>query len=101
MEEDASETQAKALGLRFVDLTKIWADPAAIKAVPEHIARHYNLLPIKRDSSVMPNRLMVALSDVKNAVVALDHVKLVSRCKVQTVLTSKKDIEAAIDRAYG
>ena len=99
-EKDVTAARAETLGLRFVDLTKIPIDPAAIKAVPEHIAKRYNVLPIKRDSTVTPNRLMVAIGDVKTGAVGLDDVKLVSRCKVQTVLATKSDIEEAIIRAY-
>ncbi len=83
-----------------MDLTKTPIDPAAIKAVPEHIAKRYNILPIKRDSTVTPNRLMVAIGDVKTGAVGLDDVKLVSRCKITSVLATKSDIEEAIIRAY-
>ena len=88
------------MGLRFVDLSKITPDPAAIKSVPEHIAKRYNILPIKRDSMSSPNRLMVAIGDVKANAVGLDAVKLVSRCKIVSVLATKPEIEAAIVRAY-
>ncbi len=100
-EKDVASARASTLGLQFVDLTKPGAiDPAAVKAVPEHIAKRYNLLPIKRDNSVTPNRLMVAIGDVKTGAVGLDDVKLVSRCKITSVLATKSDIEEAIIRAY-
>ena len=87
-EKDVASARAVTLGLQFVDLTKPGAiDPAAVKAVPEHIAKRYNLLPIKRDNSVTPNRLMVAIGDVKTGAVGLDDVKLVSRCKITSVLS--------------
>jgi len=99
-EKDVTSARAATLGLQFVDLTKTPLDPAAIKAVPEHIAKRYNILPIKRDSSVTPNRLMVAIGDVKTGAVGLDDVKLVSRCKITSVMATKSDIEDAIIRAY-
>ena len=100
-EKDVASARAVTLGLQFVDLTKPGTiDPAAAKAVPEHIAKRYNLLPIKRDNSVTPNRLMVAIGDVKTGAVGLDDVKLVSRCKITSVLATKSDIEEAIIRAY-
>jgi len=100
-EKDVASARAATLNLQFVDLTKPGAiDPAAVKAVPEHIAKRYNLLPIKRDNSVTPNRLMVAIGDVKTGAVGLDDVKLVSRCKITSVLATKSDIEEAIIRAY-
>ena len=91
---------AEPIGLRFVNLSKVLPEPAAIKSVPEHIAKRYNILPIKRDSMSSPNRLMVAIGDVKTGAVGLDAVKLVSRCKLVSVLASKPEIEAAIVRAY-
>ena len=99
-EKDVASARAATLGLQFVDLGKTQIDPAAIKAVPEHIAKRYNILPIKRDNTVTPNRLMVAIGDVKTGAVGLDDVKLVSRCKITSVLATKSEIEEAIIRAY-
>ena len=99
-EKDVTSARAETLGLKFVDLSKVSPEPAAIKSVPEHIAKRYNILPIKRDSTSTPNRLMVAIGDVKTGAVGLDDVKLVSRCKVTSVLATKSEIEEAIIRAY-
>ena len=99
-EKDVTSARAETLGLKFVDLSKITPEPAAIKSVPEHIAKRYNILPIKRDSTSTPNRLMVAIGDVKTGAVGLDDVKLVSRCKITSVLATKSEIEEAIIRAY-
>ena len=99
-EKDVASARAATLGIHFVDVAKVAIDPSAIKAVPEHLAKRYNILAIKRDSSTTPNRLMVAIGDVKSGSVALDDIKLVSHCKVQTVLGTKSDIEEAIIRAY-
>ena len=99
-EKDVTAARAETLGLKFVDLSKMTPEPAAIKSVPEHIAKRYNILPIKRDSTSTPNRLMVAIGDVKTGAVGLDDVKLVSRCKITSVLATKSEIEEAIIRAY-
>ena len=99
-EKDVMSARAETLGLKFVDLSKVQPEPAAIKSVPEHIAKRYNILPIKRDNSTTPNRLMVAIGDVKTGAVGLDDVKLVSRCKITSVLATKSEIEEAIIRAY-
>ena len=99
-EKDVTSARAETLGMQFVDLSKTMPEPAAIKAVPEHIAKRYNILPIKRDSKSDPNRLMVAISDIKTGAVGLDDVKLVSRCKITSVLATKSEIEEAIIRAY-
>jgi len=98
--EDVMAARAESVNLRFVDLSRTPAEPAAVKSVPESIARRYNLLPIKRDNSVTPNRLMVAIGDLKSGMAGVEDVKLVSRCKVQAVLATEADIKDAIDRAY-
>ena len=58
-ERDVTSARAQELGLQFADVVRYPVDQAAVKSVPEHIARRYNMLPIKRDG----NRLMVAISD--------------------------------------
>ena len=100
-EKDVASARAETLGMKFVDLGKVKIDPTAIKAVPEHIAKRYNILPILRDSTTTPNKLMVAIGDVKTGAVGMDDVKLVSRCKITPVLATKSEIEEAIIRAYG
>jgi len=99
-EKEVAQARATELGLQFVDLSRMAIDPEAIKAVPEHIAKRYNLVPIKRDSTSQPNKLMVAIGDVKSGAAAIDDVKLVSRCQVTPVLGTRSDIEDAISRAY-
>jgi len=99
-EKDVASARAATLNMQFVDLAKQKIDPAAIKAVPEHIAKRYNILPILRDSTTTPNKLMVAIGDVKTGAVGMDDVKLVSRCKITPVLATKSEIEEAIIRAY-
>ena len=100
-EKDVASARAATLNMQFVDLAKQKIDPAAIKAVPEHIAKRYNILPILRDSTTTPNKLMVAIGDVKTGAVGMDDVKLVSRCKITPVFATKSEIEEAIIRAYG
>ena len=99
-EKDVASARAVTLNMQFVDLAKQRIDPAAIKAVPEHIAKRYNILPILRDATTTPNKLMVAIGDVKTGAVGMDDVKLVSRCKITPVLATKSEIEEAIIRAY-
>lgn len=95
-EKEVMQARAVEYGLQPVDLTRYPIDPAAIKAVPEHIAKRYNLLPIKRDG----NKLMVAIGDIKSSATGLDDVRLVSRCQITPVLATRSDIEDAITRSY-
>lgn len=88
---------------KFADLTKIIVDSAAVASLPEHVARRYNVLPIKRDNSTVPNRLMVATS-AGNATaigtVGMNDIKVFTRCSITWLLADSKSIEDAINRAY-
>jgi len=99
-EREVAAARASVLGLQFVDLTRTTPDQEAAKAVPEHIVKRYNILPIKRDSSSTPNKLMVAVGDIQSSMAGLDDVRLVSRCHITPVLAAKSDIEDAIARTY-
>ena len=95
-ERDVTAARAQELGLQFADIARYPVDPAAVKSVPEHVVKRYNILPIKRDG----NRLMVAIGDPKTSIQGLDDVRLVSRCQITPVLAPRTDLEAAIVRAY-
>ena len=95
-EKDIAKVRASVLGLQFADLKATPPAADALKSVPDHIVKRYNILPIKREG----NRLMVAVSDVKASMAGLDDVRLVSRCVIFPVLASRADIEEAIIRIY-
>ena len=90
------EAKAQEAGQPFVDLGKFKPEPAAIAAVPEHVVKRYNVLPIKKDGNI----LYVAMSDTNN-LEASDALKLVSRCMVRGVLAVPDQIEEAVNRNYG
>ena len=89
------EAKAQEMGLPFVDLTKYKPDQMAVNVVPEHIAKRYNVLPIKKDG----NNLWVAMSDTNN-LQASDDLRLVSRCQIKGVLAVPDQIEDAIGQLY-
>ena len=95
-ERDVTAARAAELGLQFVQIANYQIDPAALKSVPEHVVKRYNILPIKRDG----NRLMVAIGDPKSSIQGLDDIRLVSRCQITPVLAPRTDLIAAIARVY-
>jgi len=99
-EDDVIQARANDLGLQFVDLSKMVVDSAALKKVPEFIAKRLNILPLRLDSSSTPNRLFVALGDVKSAPQELEEIKQVSGCKITSALATGTEIADAIIRAY-
>jgi type IV pilus assembly protein PilB len=95
-ERDVVESKAQAEGLQFIDLTKHKPEPSAVNVVPAHVARRHNALPVKKDGT----KLWVAMMDPRN-VVALDEIRMVSRCQVAPLAAVPSDLEAALAGAYG
>ncbi len=95
-ERDAYEAKAYEMGLPFVDLDRTPPDPSAVNVVREHIAKRYNVMPVKKEGNV----LYLAMADPNN-VMAIDDVRVNSRCVVRPVLAAPGAIEDAIRRAYG
>ncbi len=95
-ERDAYEAKAYEMGMPFVDLDRTTPDPSAVNVVKEHIAKRYNVMPVKKEGNI----LYLAMADPNN-VMAIDDVRVNSRCMVRPVLAAPGAIEDAIRRAYG
>ncbi|MFH1244903.1 MAG: ATPase, T2SS/T4P/T4SS family [Candidatus Omnitrophota bacterium] len=93
-EKDLMLALSKSLQIPPINLGKIKIDPEVIKIIPEHVAKHYQLIPI----SHIGNNLTVAMSDPLN-IFALDDIHVLTNYKVKTVLSTEEDIKEAI-RAY-
>jgi len=96
-ERHVTACRAQEMGLPFIDLTRQTIDPELLKLVPEHIVKRYNVLPVKKESN---NRLLVAVSDPKSTIVALDDIRIVSKHQPVIALATKSDIEDTIKRLY-
>ena len=95
-ERDVVESKAQAEGLHFIDLTKHKPEPSALNVVPGAIARKHNALPVKKDGA----KLWVAMADPRN-IVAVDDIRMVSRCQIVPLAAVASDLEDAISSAYG
>jgi len=95
-ERDAYEAKAFELGMPFVDLDRVQPEPSAINVVKEHIAKRYNVIPVKKEGNI----LYLAMADPSN-VMAIDDVRVNSRCVVRPVIAAPGAIEDAIRKAYG
>ena len=87
---------AEQLGLEFVDLTETQVDASAVALVPETTARRHNCIPIRFDED---QRLVLAMADPAN-VVAVDDIRAMAKRDVRTVVSTKADVVAAINRHY-
>ncbi|HYI44778.1 MAG TPA: ATPase, T2SS/T4P/T4SS family [Actinomycetota bacterium] len=87
---------AEQLGLDFVDLTDQQVDASAVALVPETTARRHNCIPIGFDED---QRLILAMADPAN-VVAVDDIRAMAKRDVRTVVATKADVVAALNRHY-
>lgn len=86
----------KQCGVSYVSLAEYGEIPdQVIRAIPEQIARHQNLLPI----AIENNTITVAMSDPFN-IFAVDDVRLMTGCDIQVVIASENEIRSAILKYY-
>ena len=92
-----------ALGIESVDLARTVAEPEALAAVPEPVARRFLAvgLTLEHDAGGFPRRLTVAMADPFD-VIALDHLRSLLGDKVEIIpfLAGRSDIERFLERAY-
>ena len=86
---------SKQLYIPTLHLSKYRFDPDVINLVSQHIARRYCVIPISR----MGSTLTVAMSDPLN-IFALDDLRILTGCNIDTVLCSEEEIIKAIDTYY-
>ena len=94
------EALSESLGKVSVDLSNAFVDPAALRLVPQEIAKRHLLLPLDFDEPT--HRLTVAIADVNN-IVALDKLRALvpEDTQIETVLAGESEIARAIDQYYG
>ncbi|PWB44138.1 MAG: secretion system protein E [Rhodocyclales bacterium] len=90
----------ESLGKKSVDLSHAIVDPAALRLVPQDLAKRHRLLPLDLDRA--QHRMTVAIADV-NDIVALDKLRSLSHddMQIETVLAGESEIARAIDQYYG
>ncbi|MFA5337739.1 MAG: ATPase, T2SS/T4P/T4SS family [Candidatus Omnitrophota bacterium] len=90
------ETLAEQLGVTYVDLKDRIISPLAISKVPAKFASHYKIIPIEFKNQTITIATANPL-DIRN----IDDIKLLVGFDVNTVLSSKIEIEEAIRKYYG
>jgi type IV pilus assembly protein PilB len=94
-EEELLSLLSKKLYIPTLHLNKYKFDPAVVSLVSEQVARKYGIMPISR----IGDTLTVAMSDPLN-IFALDDLKALTGCNIDTVLSPEDDILKAIDTYY-
>ncbi len=86
---------ATQIGLKFVDLSDYPVDGSAVSRVPDHVSRRHNALAIGYEDG----KLVVAMADPAN-VFAVDDIRSMTGLEVKTVVATKADVIAAINRYH-
>lgn len=84
-------------GMSFVEPEKIAVPADVIKTIPKHLAYQYQVLPLV----VQGNRLLVAVSNPKNAEGIAAIEKLLNTYEILTALMTPADLSRALAQYYG
>lgn len=95
-EIDLAVILSQALGIPTLHLSLMQVHPDVAALIPKKIAYRYEVIPISKIGKI----LTVAMSDPLN-LFALDDLKLLTGCSVNPVITTSKEIQAALDSHYG
>jgi type IV pilus assembly protein PilB len=95
-QEDIIKLLETQLGIPKIDMKKFVVDAKSVKLVPENLARKHELMAVQNDGVF----ITVAMSDPLNYF-AIDDVKMASGMDVKTVIATRDDILASIERYYG
>ena len=94
-EEDIAQVLTAQYGFPYLPLGNYDVDIETVKLIPEQVARQYCLIPIDK----IGNNLTVAMSNPLNTQ-AVEDVEMISKCVVQTFVSTTTDIRKAIERCY-
>jgi general secretion pathway protein E len=83
------------LKLPLIDLKRHTVQPAALRLIPEDMARKYILIPL----DIVNNSLLVVMADPED-VRTIEDVKVQAKMRVEVALGVRSDIERAINLNY-
>ncbi|MDD4900262.1 MAG: GspE/PulE family protein [Candidatus Omnitrophica bacterium] len=86
---------SEELFIPTLHLAKYKFDPEILSLIPERLAKQYSIIPLSR----IGNTLTVAMSDPLN-IFALDDLKTLTGCNIDTVLSSETEIMHMIETQY-
>ncbi|MGI6091444.1 MAG: type II secretion system ATPase GspE [Veillonellaceae bacterium] len=95
-EDSMIEVLEFQLGVPHVDLANLPITKEVAAAIPVSLAERYQIIPIKREGK----KLTLAMVDPTNFY-AIDDVRMVTNCEIDTVIAAEREIMRAISQAYG
>jgi len=94
-EEDIAQALTCQYGFPYLPLKNYEIDLEVIRAIPEHVARQYCIIPIDK----IGKNLTLAMANPLN-IQAIEDVEMITNCIVQTFVGTTTDIRKAIDKYY-
>ena len=94
-EEQIAQAITAQYGFPYLPLESVEIDQGVIELIPEQVARQYCLIPIDR----IGKGLTIAMANPLN-VQATEDIETITKCAVQTFVSTATDINHAIDRYY-
>lgn len=94
-EEDIAQALTAQYGFPYLPLGNYEIDPEVIRIIPGRVARQYMLVPIDKIGS----NLTIAMSNPLN-IQAVEDIETLSKCNVQTFVSTSSDIRRAIAKYY-
>lgn len=98
-ENDMIDVLVDQLGIEYVDVRKIKVDENAARLLKEDFMRKNSLIPIAFDE-LLPNVIRVAMADPMD-IIAIDDISIITNMQVDPVLSTKGQINMAIDKIFG
>ncbi len=84
------------LGIPHVSIVKQKLDPSILALVPDHLARRYLVLPLRKER----HHLVVAMADPLDYY-AIDDLRMSTGFPIQPAIAAKEELRAFIERYYG
>lgn len=98
-EEQIANALHKQLNLELVRLSELRIPDEILALVNEAVLRKHSLIPFEFNKS-NANILRVAMADPLD-IVAIDDISIVTSFQIEPVVSTPRDVAAAIDRYYG
>jgi len=84
------------MGVPFIDLDEVEIDPELARAIPEHLAQRYKVIPVGQEN----NKLALAMVDPLN-VFAIDDIRLITGFDIEPMIATEESILRAINKQFG
>ncbi len=94
-EEEIAQALTAQYGFPYLPLRSYEIDPEIVKLIPANVATHYCFIPIDK----IGNNLTISMSNPLN-IQAIEDVEYITKCSVQSFVSTTTDIREAIKKYY-